>query len=215
MPILVRAPTNLSATIMSIPGPLRISLNWTDNSGNENNFAVWGSDNGGVFAQIGTVPRTAAQSLATGGTVTFVNTNAIAPLVIGHTYMYYVTAVNNTLGASTPSNTVTVLFAAPAAPSNLNGTAVRITGNNVQDRVNLTWTDNSINELNFEIQRATNSAFTTGLATFTVGANVVTFTQLVPRTPRPPGPTYWYRIRATNLVGNSAWNTFGPLGPVP
>ncbi|NJD75549.1 MAG: hypothetical protein FIB08_00445 [Candidatus Methanoperedens sp.] len=208
-PVAVVAPTNLQATING--GPLRIVLTWTDSSNNENRFAVWRSTNGGAFSQIGTVTRTAAQRTATGGTVTFANTNAIAALVAGNTYDYYVTAVSNTLGSSLPSNTATVLFAAPAAPSGLTGTAARIPGNNAQDSITLTWTDNANNENNFQIQRATKPNFN-GATSFTVGANIVpapstvTFSQNAAR-PR----TYYYRVRATNLVGNSAWTVFGPL----
>ena len=42
-------------------------------------------------------------------------------------------------------------------------------------RVTLTWNDNSTNETGFTIQRATNAAFTAGLVTSTVGANVQTW----------------------------------------
>ena len=39
--------------------------------------------------------------------------------------------------------------------------------------VNLTWTDNSIKEAGFTIQRATDANFTTGLTTFNVAAHAV------------------------------------------
>ena len=80
--------------------------------------------------------------------------------------------VNTTLGQSLPSNTATVVFTVPAAPSGLTGTAVRISGNNAQDNVTLTWTDNANNENSFQIQRATTPTFT-GATSFTVGANLV------------------------------------------
>jgi hypothetical protein len=180
---------------------LRIRLTWIDASSNENFFAVRRSDNGGAFVQIGTVPRTSFQSLATGGMVTFNNFNTLAaPLVAGHTYSYYVTAVSNTAGSSAPSNTVSARYAAPAAPSNLAGTAVRITGNLFQDRVTLTWTDNSNTEAGFQIQRSLNPVFINP-TTFTVGANVTSFSQNVSRT-----FNWYYRVRATNALGNSAWS---------
>lgn len=69
--------------------------------------------------------------------MSFDNTNAVASLVPGHTYSYYVIAVNGTI-QSLPSNTATVAFVVPAAPSGLTGTAVRISGNLFQDRVTLT-----------------------------------------------------------------------------
>ena len=193
------APTNLSANITVGPA---ITLNWTDNSANENNFAVWRSVNGGAFVQIGSVARTTAQMIATGGTVTFVNTNAVAPLVVGQTYAYTVTAINTTFGlSSVRSNIATVLFAAPAAPTSLNGGAVRITGNAQQDTVTLTWTNVATNANSIQIQSSINGGAFTLVGT--VGPNVATFTQTVSRTGRP---TYSYRVRAVNLVGNSAFS---------
>lgn len=200
---LVAAPTNLTATIIS---GTRIDLSWIDISNNENSFTVWFSINGGAFTQIGTVARSNAQRIATGGTVTFSSTG----LTADQTYTYYVTAVSNTLGSSLPSNTANVVFAAPAAPSGLTGTAVRI-GLTNQANVTLRWTDNSNNETGFQIQRATTPAFT-GATSFTVGANIVLAPSLVTYSQSATRPkTYYYRVRATNLVGSSAWNVFGPL----
>jgi len=194
----VMAPTNLTARLNS--GPTRITLTWTDASNNENLFRVWRSVNGGAFAQIATINRFGSQITGTGGTVTYNNFNTgAAPLAAGNTYSYYVTAVSNTVGSSAPSNTASVSFTAPAAPTNLAGSAVRITGNNFQDRVTLTWTDNANNETGFQIQRAqgTGGFFTVA----TVGANVTTFSQNVSRS-----FDYRYRVRATNGIGSSAWS---------
>jgi hypothetical protein len=191
------APTNPAVAINA--GPLRVTVTWTDASTNEAIFRVWRSDNGGSFTVIGEVTRSAGQSSATGGTVTFLNTNAVAPLVAGHTYSYYVTAINAG-GTSAPSNTVAVNFAAPVAPTSLGGSYGVL--NVSQASVSLNWTDNAGNETNFQVQRATNSAFTAGLNSYTVAANVTTFNQNVARTL----PTLYYRVRATNAVGNSGWS---------
>lgn len=200
---LVAAPTNLNATIIS---GTRIDLNWIDNSNNENRFAVWRSINEGTFIQIGTVNRNTPQRTGTGGTVTFSNTG----LTAGQTYAYYVTAVSTTLGPSLPSNTATIVFMVPAAPTGLAGTALRIGATN-QANVTLMWTDNANNENSFQIQRANTPAFTK-VTSFTAPANLVLAPSLVTYNQNVTRPmTYYYRVRATNLVGSSAWSVFGPL----
>ncbi len=84
-----------------------------------------------------------------------------------------------------------VFVVPPTAPTGLTATASGRT-------VTLTWTDNSLKEAQFTIQRATNAAFTTGLATFTyvnpstVVPNTVTYTDRNV----PNNAAYWYRVFA-------------------
>jgi hypothetical protein len=189
------APSNLNGTLLS--NPLRARLTWRDNSNNENLFQVWRSTNGGAFTQVGTVTRTNTQRTATGGTVTYTQN-----VTAGNTYSYYVIAVNtvpNPDQASVPSNTV-IVATTPAAPSNLAGQAVRIPGNNTLDRVTLTWADNSNGETGFYVQRSTSPNFN-NTSTYTLGPNVTTFSQNVWRI-----QNYYYRVRAFNASGNSAWS---------
>ncbi len=80
----------------------------------------------------------------------------------------------------------------PRAPTNL---AVSVQGR----RATLTWTDNSLSETSFTIERAENTAFTIGLTTFTVGANVQTYTDNSIKNKQ----LYYYRVKATNLVGDT------------
>ena len=68
----------------------------------------------------------------------------------------------------------------------------------------LNWTDNSISETGFIIQRATNATFTAGLKEFTVGPDVKTYRD----TTAVPGTTYYYRVFATNVVGDIATPNF-------
>jgi len=84
----------------------------------------------------------------------------------------------------------------PTAPSSLAASAVSAS------QINLTWADNSSNELNFELQRSTNSAFTANVVTTTLGANVTSAsaTGLAART------TYYFRVRATNASGASTYS---------
>ena len=82
----------------------------------------------------------------------------------------------------------------PAAPSGLTATAVS------SSQINLSWTDNSNNETGFKIDQATSSDFSTGLTTVTVGANATTYSA----TGLSSSTTYYYRVRATNAIGDSA-----------
>jgi hypothetical protein len=77
---------------------------------------------------------------------------------------------------------------------------------NLADRVTLNWTDNSNNETSFTIQRASNATFTAGLASTQVGANVTTWSQNAPR-----NQTYYFRTRANNASGSSAWVNATPF----
>ena len=72
------------------------------------------------------------------------------------------------------------------APTGLTATAVNAF------QVNLSWTDNTNNELTFRIQRATNAAFTANVTPFSVGANITTFSD----TTVAPATTYFYRVLA-------------------
>jgi hypothetical protein len=91
----------------------------------------------------------------------------------------------------------------PKAPSGLTATAVRPTA------VNLAWTDNSITETGFTIKRATNSAFTTGLTTIPVEKNVTVYSDTSVRT----GVRYFYKVFATNRVGDTWTYPFDPTMP--
>lgn len=84
--------------------------------------------------------------------------------------------------------------AQPAAPSGLTAT------NGGVDRIDLGWTDNASNEVSFRIERATSSG-----GTFreigVVSANAVKYYDLSAR----PNTAYYYKIRARNGAGNSAY----------
>jgi hypothetical protein len=84
----------------------------------------------------------------------------------------------------------------PNAPSNLAAVAKS------SYRIDLSWNDNSDNEMGFEIQRRPedNSTWTT---VTTVSANVHNYTD----TGLTPNTTYYYRVRAFNSAGNSQYCT--------
>lgn len=177
----INAPTQLVAAVLN--NPLRIRLNWLDNAPNNTNFVVQRSDNGGAFVQIATLGRNAQA---------YVDTT----VALNHVYVYRVSATNG--AASSDFAEIAVSLAPPAAPTNLAGSLTT-----PPRTATITWTDNSNNESGFQIQRATNAAFTTGLATVNVGANVTT--RILTNLPRRQ--TVYFRVRSnSNILGPSGWS---------
>ena len=185
------APSGLNATAASSG---RIDLAWTDNAGNEDGFQVERSTDGVTFALHGTA----------GANATAYVDATVQPST---TYSYRVRAINgagpsdwsNVASATTPAPPPTP----PAAPSGLTATAVS------SSRIQLTWTDNSGNETGFRIQRSTNGVIFTTIAT--VGAGVTSYTS----TGLQANRRYWYRVRAYNGTGNSAYSNTASARTLP
>jgi hypothetical protein len=133
------------------------------------------------------------------GNVTYVDTT----VTFGNSYSYQVKAVANAV-SSTYTNIVSATVPAiPAAPTGFTVTIGAKQGNSYPATLDWTYTPPPAPApdplLNFTIQRATNSTFTTGLSTFTDTASP--FNQNVNR-----NTVYYYRIRANNNIGgSSAW----------
>jgi len=179
-------PSGLAATAISTT---RIDLSWTDNSADESGFQIERApDVGGVagtFAQIASVGA---------NVVTYSNTG----LTVGTSYWYRVRAYNS-IGTSAYSAAVSVTpIAAVVAPSGLTATAVSGT------RINLAWTDNSNNESGFRIERAADAGGVPG--TFAQFASVGTNVASYGNTGLSNGTRYWYRVRAYNSGGASAYS---------
>ncbi len=173
------APTNLDATNSSSSVN---NLSWTDNSSNELGFKVYRALNGGSYVQTATTTVNA---------VSYSNTG----LAADQTYSYYVAAYNS--AGETNSNVArTITYTSvPAAPSNL--TAALVSNN-----VTLTWTDNSTNEDTFSVERATLDNVFSVIATTTLN-----LTSSTSYTDVAVGQgTYYYRIRALNSIGASAYS---------
>ncbi|MHB1483239.1 MAG: hypothetical protein ACYCYI_01120 [Saccharofermentanales bacterium] len=181
------APSALTALIMAGP---QILLSWQDNAINENGFVIQRSTNGGTtFTTLVTVGAKNGT-----GKVSYTDTQVIA----GENYRYRV-AATNTAGTSTYSNIATaVLPAAPAAPTLVTATAATSGRFAI---VTVSWKDNSADETNFIIERATDAIFTANVVSSTVGANVTSFQtgKITRNTP------YYFRVRAINGYGLSAW----------
>jgi FtsP/CotA-like multicopper oxidase with cupredoxin domain len=183
VPAAPAAPTSLAALVQAGP---QVSLTWKDNANNETGFVIERATDGVNFSVLASLGVNATS---------YIDTTVVA----GMTYTYRVKAVNAG-GDSLYSNLATATIPGPpAAPSNLTGTAAK-QGKNA--RVTLKWLDNANNESGFTVQMATNLNFTTGVTNTNVAANTTTYTT----GNISSGRTYYFRVRAYNGVGNSAWS---------
>ena len=101
---------------------------------------------------------------------------------------------------ATPAPTPTPI---PATPTNLVATAVS------SSQINLSWTDNSNNETGFKVERSPNGTSFSQIALR--GANVTTFSN----TGLAASTTYYYRVRAYNGSGNSAYSNIATATTLP
>jgi fibronectin type 3 domain-containing protein/regulation of enolase protein 1 (concanavalin A-like superfamily) len=175
------APTNLVANALT---PSQINLSWTDVVG-ETGYKIERSlTSASGFAQIGTAAANA--------------TSYSDMTVAGSTQYYYRIRANNTAGDSGYSNTAGASTptgpTVPSVPGNLTATAAS------SSQINLSWIDTSSNETGFKIERSLNG--TTGWTLMgTVAANINSYSD---SNGLAPSTQYFYRVRATNLVGDSA-----------
>src|SRR5207302_2019781 len=91
----------------------------------------------------------------------------------------------------------------PAAPSNLTATAAS------SSQINLSWTDNSNNETGFKIERSPDGTTFTQVAT--VGASITTYANVG----LAASTKYYYRVRAYNSGGNSAYSNTASATTAP
>src|SRR4051812_14917839 len=191
------APVNLTAQFVGTTGNLRVVLSWADSSLSATSFTVQrSSDNFATFT-----------SIPLGKVTTYTDVTA-------STYAYRVFA-SNTIGSSLPtypratvdsgfSNIAVPVGGVPAAPTNL--VAANVPGATTP-RVSLTFTDNAANETAFTLQRSTNSTFSANVVTVTLATNVTSYLDTTVAWQQ----TYFYRVRATNAFGVSAFSNIASI----
>jgi len=188
-------PPVLAATIAGPPAA--VALTWTGVASNVTGFQVQRAP----VAADGTIGTFTNRGGVLAGNVTTYTDTAVT---LDNTYAYQVMAQNGTNGwyKSDPSNAVIVRVAVPLAPSNLTAVASALSLN--PPTVTLNWVNNDTNAASITIERAENAGFTGAtVTTFTVAANATTYTDTtVANVPT----TYYYRVQASNVLGNSPWS---------
>jgi hypothetical protein len=192
------APGSLVATTASSS---QINLSWSDNSSDEDGFAVERSTDGANFAQIGTLAANIKSYNSTGlnaSTAYWFRVRAFRAAL----YSGYSNTANATTSAPPPTPP-------PSAPSNLRATTAS------SSQINLAWNDNSGDEDGFKIERSTDGANFGQLTT--VGANVTSYAS----GGLNASTTYWYRVRAYRGSSDSGYSntanaaTAAPPGNTP
>jgi hypothetical protein len=186
------APSALSASGSSASA---VQLVWNDNSSNETGFKIerrLSADASSPFSQI---------ALVGAGTTSYTDSGLNALTA----YDYRVRATNSA-GDSAYSNvsTATTLAALLPAPS-----ALTLTVNSLSS-ISLRWSDNSTSETSFRIERSTNA--NNG---FDEIAIVAAGTTSYRNDGLMPGTRYFYRVRASNATGNSAYSNTADASTLP
>ena len=187
-PQTLASPTGLTAKIASLN---QVNLTWNDISGEETYAVERKTGTNGAWSQIG-----AASTSSTN--------YADSTIALGSEYFYRVFAKNGAL-SSAPSGEVSVALVIPEAPTNV--TALKLSSSEIW----ISWSDVSF-ETTYLLERKTGLAGTWAqLSSLGADTTVVTNTGLAPNT------RYFYRLRAQNAIGTSAYSAevTAATDPVP
>jgi titin len=115
-------------------------------------------------------------------------------VAIGNNYEYQVAASNAVSFSYSNIALADLTGAAPATPSDLAATVVTAT------QVDLSWTDNALNETSFVVERSDNGGGFAVIAT--LPADSVTYSDLTAAAPN----SYTYQVAATSGAGQSGYS---------
>ncbi|MGK7393484.1 MAG: FG-GAP-like repeat-containing protein [Candidatus Cyclobacteriaceae bacterium M3_2C_046] len=175
--ITILPPDNLAATAS---GVTQIDLSWNDNSANEAGFVIErATTSGGPFAEIVT---TAADVIS----------YSDMSLTEGTSYFYRIKAVSGASESVYTSEATATTWITINAPSGLSATAFSTS------QIDLSWTDNADNELEFVIERAETSG-----GPFTQIASIAADNEAYSDTGLSEGLTYYYRVKAISGASES------------
>jgi len=163
----------------------QINLSWTASTDNVGvtNYLIQRCTAPGCsnFAQVG----------STGSSATTYSDTSASPST---SYTYQVIATDAANNPSLPSNISTAITTGPpAAPSSLTATAASAI------QINLSWTNNAINQTGFKVERSPDNITFTQIGTAGASATTYSDPNLAPKT------LYYYRVRATNGSGDSGY----------
>lgn len=171
---------DFSAFMQTIPPGGDFAIRWSTNGGSS-----WTSGSTPVHSN-NTWNSITQQSLSVG--LTDITTTVDFRLVVYNAAAWSLTGLGNYSGADVIVQG-SVSDVTPAAPSGLT------TEPNIHALGNLlAWTDNSTIETGYVVERAPNSTFSSGVATFNLAANATSYEDTTPAV----GTRYWYRVRAVN-----------------
>jgi FtsP/CotA-like multicopper oxidase with cupredoxin domain len=200
----VTVPTAPTALGVTLTRANRATLTWMDNANNETAYLVSITNVTTGVTTTATVPRTAAQSLATG--LPLVTYNAVVAL--NNNYTFSVVAQNSRFGltaVSTAAGPIPLTVAAPAAPTAVNAVA----GAPGSLAVTVNWTDAPVNATSYTVLRATVTGGVVGA--FARVGTVLPGVQTFVNTGLRAGRSYQYSVVANGGVGSSAATVSGTV----